>query len=67
MTAPLTALLDTARTPAQWAAILAQRGFDVSERTLRTRANQLGACHRLGRAMIITPDQLDLILCWKDQ
>jgi hypothetical protein len=33
-----------------------------SERTLRAKARELGACHVLGKAMIITPEQIDAIL-----
>lgn len=55
-------ILDRGRPPEEWVAELAQRGFDVSERALRERANKLGACHRLGRAMLITPAQMDIIL-----
>ena len=64
MTAALThsTILDTGHTPEEWAQIIAGRGMDISPRTIRERANALGACHKLGRAMIITPDQLDMIL-----
>jgi hypothetical protein len=34
----------------------------LSERTLRAKARELGACHVLGKAMIITPEQIDAIL-----
>lgn len=55
-------ILDTGKSPEEWADILAARGITISPRTLREKANALGACHKLGRAMIITPDQMDLIL-----
>lgn len=55
-------IIDRGRPPEEWVAELAQRGFEVSERTLRERANKLGACHRLGRAMLITPAHMDMIL-----
>ena len=55
-------ILDTGKTPEEWADIMVQRGLPVSARTLRQKANSLGACHKLGRAMIITPEQLDQIL-----
>lgn len=58
----LSPLLDRGRTPADWVNALAHKGIDISERTLREKANRLGACHKLGRAMIITPEQIDLIL-----
>jgi hypothetical protein len=55
-------ILDTGHAPGDWVRTLAARGIEISERTLRERANRLGACHRLGRAMIITPAQMDTIL-----
>jgi len=55
-------ILEEGRSPTDWVSVLADRGLEVSERTLREKANRLGACHKLGRAMIITPDQLDTIL-----
>jgi hypothetical protein len=56
------AILDDGRSPHEWVEILSARGITISERALRERANKLHACHRLGRAMIITPAQMDLIL-----
>ncbi|MFK4871613.1 hypothetical protein [Novosphingobium sp. ZW T3_23] len=69
MNAParLPAILEEGRSPSDWVSTLAERGLDVSERTLREKANRLGACHKLGRAMIITPDQLDTILRDKNE
>jgi hypothetical protein len=58
----LPVILEEGRSPVEWVTALAERGLEVSERTLREKANRLGACHKLGRAMIITPDQLDTIL-----
>jgi hypothetical protein len=55
-------VLDNGKTPAQWIELLAERGLRVSERTLRTKARQLAACHVLGGAMLITPQQIDRIL-----
>lgn len=55
-------LLDTGKTPAQWCEVFAERGFNISERLLRTKARKLGACHILGGAMLITPVQIDIIL-----
>ena len=61
--APLgSTILDTGKKPDEWVAELAKRGYQVSERTLREKANRLGACYRLGREMIIIPEQLDTIL-----
>jgi hypothetical protein len=61
MNAPAS-ILDQGRAPADWVQILAAKGIPVSERTLRERANRLGACIKLGRAMIITPEQMEAIL-----
>lgn len=55
------AVLDTGKTPAEWVAIMAERGIAISERTLRAKANALGACYKLSGAMIITPEQIDTI------
>lgn len=56
------AILETGKSPAEWCGALKARGFDVSERTLRSKARELGACHVIGKAMIITPEQIDAIL-----
>jgi hypothetical protein len=56
------AILDTGKSPAEWQRIFAERGIVVSERSLRQKARELGACHVLGKAMIITPAQIDRIL-----
>lgn len=55
-------ILSSGKTPEEWADIMSARGLPVSARTIRQKANRLGACHKLGRAMIITPEQLDQIL-----
>ncbi len=62
MTPPLgSVILDSGKRPGEWVEVLAERGYEVSERTLREKANRLGACYKLGREMIITPEQLDTI------
>jgi hypothetical protein len=55
-------ILDCAKPPSEWVSLLSERGLMISERSLREKANRLGACHRLGRNMIITPEQMDQIL-----
>lgn len=55
-------IIDRGRPPSEWVMILAQRGLDISERTLREKAHKLDAYHKLGRAMLITPAQMDVIL-----
>ena len=62
MNVELSQLLDHGKAPSEWVALLRARGIEISERTLRGKANRLGACHKIGRAMIITPDQIDMIL-----
>jgi hypothetical protein len=42
--------------------VLSTRGLVISERSLREKANRIGAFHRLGRNAIITADQIDQIL-----
>ena len=54
-------ILGLGKTPAQWVEIMAERGIEISERTLRERANETGAFYRLGRTMLITPAQIDTI------
>lgn len=55
------AVLDTGKTPAEWCEIIAIRGVAISERTLRSKARQIGACHIIGKGMLITPEQIDRI------
>lgn len=54
--------LDEARPPAEWCELLAARNIVISERTLRERANRLGQRIKIGRAMLITPAQMEAIL-----
>src|ERR1051325_4550159 len=55
-------ILEHGKSPAAWCEIFAGKGLAMSERTLRAKARDLGACHVVGKAMIITPDQIDRIL-----
>ena len=55
-------VIDRGRPPAEWVGILADRGMPVSERTLRDKAHKLGEFYKLGRVMLITPAQMDVIL-----
>ena len=54
-------ILGLGKTPTQWVEVMMGMGIDVSERTLRERANATGAYYRLGRTMLITPAQIDTI------
>ena len=58
----LTPILDRAKTPECWIELLAASGIVLSPRTLRELAHRWGACHKVGRVMLITPEQLDLII-----
>jgi hypothetical protein len=60
--AALPAILDQGRSPADWCVEFEARGIHLSERSLRQKARELGACHVIGKAMIITPAQIDAIL-----
>lgn len=55
-------ILARGRSPADWVPIFAEKGVAISERTLRAKARALGACYVIGKAMIITPEQIDTIL-----
>lgn len=59
---PTLSLLDEAKTPAEWVEILFEKGITYSERSLREKANKLGACAKLGRTMLITPSHMETIL-----
>lgn len=54
-------VLDEAKTPAEWVRVLHERGLTISERTLRTKARELGACVILGRAMLMLPEHIDAV------
>lgn len=59
---PTSYILDHARMPADWVMVLAEKGIMITQRTLRERANRIGACYKIGRAMLITPEQMDVIV-----
>lgn len=54
-------ILGLGKKPSEWVELMADMGIDISERTLRERANETGAFYRLGRTMLITPTQIDKI------
>ena len=54
-------ILGLGKTPAQWVEIMVERESEIAERALRERANETGAFYRLGRTMLITPAQIDII------
>jgi hypothetical protein len=55
-------ILDEAISPAAAVAKLQSAGIQISERTLRERARQLGACRVLGKAMFLLPSDIDTII-----
>ena len=54
-------ILGLGKKPSEWVELMADMGIDISERTLRERANETGAVYRRGRTMLITPAQIDKI------
>jgi hypothetical protein len=54
-------VLSAGQTPAQVCADFAAKGVHISERTLRAKARQLGACRIFGKAMILLPEHVDLL------
>ncbi len=54
--------LEQAITPKEMVDILANRRIHISERLLRKRAREIGACHVIGRTMFLFPDDITAIL-----
>lgn len=54
-------LLQDAMSPSDAVERLGKLGVHVSERTLRKRARELGACRVLGKAMLLLPEHMVLI------
>ncbi|EXL10023.1 hypothetical protein BG36_07605 [Aquamicrobium defluvii] len=55
-------ILDRAISPSEAVEILWKRGVEVSERTLKERAREIGAYRQIGRAIFFTPDDLERIM-----
>lgn len=55
-------IFDLGKTPEEWSAKLRPRGVELSPRTLRSKAKEHGQYFAIGRAIFITPDQMDEIL-----
>ena len=53
--------LSRALTAEEWVEKLAERGIKISARWLRERAVELGTFRKMGRTVLITPENLDLI------
>ena len=54
-------------TPEQVVAAYAAKGIKLSERALRAKARELGACRVLGKTMILLPEHVDLIIAEPDK
>jgi hypothetical protein len=57
-----TSILDRAISPAAAVDILGIRGVQISERTLKERAREIGAYRQIGRAIFFTPEDLERIM-----
>lgn len=55
-------IVDGAKTPEEWCALLRQQGAQVSARTLRTKARETGQYLSLGRAMLLNPNHMAALL-----
>ncbi|WP_233901938.1 hypothetical protein [Paracoccus denitrificans] len=55
-------IFDLGHTPEEWSAKLRPRGVELSPRTLRSKARAHGQYFAIGRAIFITPDQMNEIL-----
>ena len=54
-------ILQHGKTPEEWVAQFAERGVQLSPRTLREKARQLNAFCSLGNAMFLKPEHIDRI------
>ena len=54
----MTSLFDQAISPSAAVEKMAACGIHLSERTLRERARQLGACRVIGKAMFLMPSDI---------
>lgn len=55
-------ILAAGKSPEAWAKAFAERGLKISPRQLRADARRIGACIVYGKAMILMPDHIDMIL-----
>ena len=56
------AILEEAMSPALAVEKLAVKGVHISERSLRKRARELGACRVFGKAMLLLPEHIEILL-----
>lgn len=55
-------LFKSGQTPEAWSEELSVHGVHVSPRLIRTKARETGHFHKLGRLMLLTPDQMERLL-----
>ena len=54
-------VLQTGKTPEEWASVFGERGIKVSPRTIREEARKLAAFCKIGNAMLLKPEHIDRI------
>jgi hypothetical protein len=54
-------ILETGKTPGQWVQTFSEFGIEISERSLKERARQIGAFCSLGKALLLKPEHIDRI------
>lgn len=55
-------IIDRAISPAAAVDMLGIKGVQISERTLKERAKEIGAYRQIGRAIFFTPEDLERIM-----
>ncbi|WP_142081657.1 hypothetical protein [Roseinatronobacter monicus] len=55
-------LLTKGQTPEAWSEALQEHGVHVSPRLIRSRAHQSGNFYKIGRLMLLTPDQMEALI-----
>lgn len=55
-------LLSQGQTPEAWSETLLAHGVHVSPRLIRSKAHKTGKFYKLGRLMLLTPNQIEFLL-----
>lgn len=55
-------LLTKGQTPEAWSEALQAHGVHVSPRLIRSRAHKTGNFYKIGRLMLLTPDQMEALI-----
>ncbi|MBQ2262404.1 MAG: hypothetical protein II336_13655 [Loktanella sp.] len=55
-------LLTKGQTPEAWSEALQEHGVYVSPRLIRSRAHKTGNFYKIGRLMLLTPNQLEALI-----